>query len=116
MQSNKVVEILPDQVLGILKQIGSDLSLARRARRISQQDMAARVGVSRGTIARMEAGDPRVSFGAMASAAWVLGMEKTLAEIFNPDIDPQAIREARFSLPRKVRPTSTSDDTPELDF
>lgn len=61
--------MLPDDVLRAICRVGEDLAMARRARRMSQADMAARIGVGRSTIVRMEAGDPRIGFATIASAA-----------------------------------------------
>ncbi len=55
-----VIDILPSQVRRSLKKFGTDLSIARRKRRLTTTMMAERLGVSRATYARMEKGDPTI--------------------------------------------------------
>jgi transcriptional regulator with XRE-family HTH domain len=51
-----------------LLKLGRDLALARRKRRISTSDMAARLFVSRDTLWRLERGDATVALGTLATA------------------------------------------------
>jgi len=92
---------IPDPLLGLLSRMGSDLSAARRTRAITQDDMAGRLNVSRRTLIRMERGDPSVSFGAYATAAWVLGLEERFLSGFHPE--GEGARELRLALPQRVR-------------
>lgn len=116
MNTRKITGTLPDAVRVGLSRLGADLSAARRARRISQADMAERVGVGRNTIMRMEAGDHRVSIGVITAAAWVLGMENKLADAFTPEVDAGFVREARMALPRRIRSAAPTDHALDLDF
>ncbi len=52
---------IPLPVSRVLKKFGSDLSLARRRRRFSQQSMAERIGISVSSLRRLEKGDPTLS-------------------------------------------------------
>ncbi len=65
---------LPSEVGIALKEIGQAIRIARLRRRQSAADVAARVGVSLPTFRKLEHGDPTVSLGAFATAAWVLGL------------------------------------------
>ncbi len=76
------------------------------------EDMASRMFITRKTLARLEKGDPGVSFAVFASALWVLGLDKDLLKIAIPEQDEIGIFHERKRLPERVRP-STSDD---LDF
>lgn len=100
---------IPDPLLSLLSRMGSDLSAARRVQAITQDDLAGRINVSRRTLIRMERGDPTVSLGAYATAAWVLGLEERFLSGFHPDTE--GAREARRSLPKQVRPPAA-----DLDF
>jgi len=53
---------------------GEMIQIARRERRISQQSLAERVGVSRQTISAIEKGDSKVSIGTVFEAAMVVGV------------------------------------------
>ncbi|EIC23050.1 helix-turn-helix domain-containing protein [Thiorhodovibrio frisius] len=51
-----------------LRKLGADIRDARRRRRIGTELMAERMGVSRGTLNRLEAGNPAVSITAQSAA------------------------------------------------
>ena len=53
---------IPLPVTRSLHRLGLGISLARRRRHLSQQDLAERIGASVITIRRMEAGHPGVAF------------------------------------------------------
>ena len=67
-----------------LRKLGRELALARRKRRISTADMAARLFVSRDTLWRLERGDPTVSIGTLATAVFVLQLHERLANLAAP--------------------------------
>lgn len=49
------------------------------------------MGTTIPTLIRLEAGDPGVSIGLVASAMWLLGMEGRLADLASPEHDQGAI-------------------------
>ena len=114
MRSRRLTSAFPDDLARLLVRIGQDLSVARRVRRMSQEELAQRLNASRKLVARMEKGDPTVSFGAYALAAWIMGLTKNLEEIFSQERDSVFQREARLAVPRKVRRKSGADQS--LDF
>lgn len=61
-----------------LSALGQRLRDARLRRRISQEAMAARVGVSRPTLRNLEQGDPVVNLSTLARVLTVLGLESDL--------------------------------------
>lgn len=113
MKSKAVQTMMPETVTAGLSRMGSDMCAARRARQITQADMASRIQVSRATYIRMENGDPAVSLRAYAMAAWVMGLEARLFSIFDPQQDPVFQRESRLTLPQRVR---DRQDDMDLDF
>lgn len=113
MQEKRSKMTIPDPVTAALGRMGADLSAARRARRMSQEDMAGRLNVARRTLVRMERGDPTVSLGAYATAAWVLGVEGRFLSGFETPAEEGA-REHRLGLPQRVR--SSRLDEGQLDF
>jgi DNA-binding transcriptional regulator YiaG len=50
----------PLPVAHAIRKLGTDLSLARRRRHISQASLAERMGASLSTVRRMEQGDARI--------------------------------------------------------
>lgn len=54
--------------------LGKAIRLGRKQKRLTAQDLAERVGVSRSTLQRIEKGDPRVEIGLMFEAAAIVGV------------------------------------------
>lgn len=95
-----------------LKALGHDITVARKRRRIPQQLLADRMLVSRQTLQRLEAGDPAVSLGVLASALFVLGFTQRLEALLAPESDAMGVSEDLARLPRRTH--APSDD--DLDF
>jgi hypothetical protein len=101
---------LPAVVKDQLKKVGHDLALARKRRRTSLREMAARMMVNLKTVQRMEQGDPGVGIGIIASALWVLGMHRRLGELAAPETDATGLQEDIRQLPRDFRKTKKRED------
>lgn len=86
-----------------LRKLGRDLALARRKRGISTADMAGRLFVSRDTLWRMERGDPSVSMGTLATAAFVLQLHDRIANLAAPGTDALALSLDERRLPKRIR-------------
>jgi transcriptional regulator with XRE-family HTH domain len=86
-----------------LTKLGTDISAARRRRRIPMELMAERAFVSRNTLTRVERGDPRVSMGIYATVLFVLGLEGKLAEIADASGDRIGLDLEHERLPQRVR-------------
>lgn len=54
--------------------LGKLIRLARKERRLSAAELAERAGISRGTLLRIEKGDPKVEIGIMFEAATLAGV------------------------------------------
>jgi transcriptional regulator with XRE-family HTH domain len=86
-----------------LRKLGRDLALARRKRGISTADMASRLFISRDTLWRLERGDPTVSLGALATAAFVLQLHDRLAGLAAPASDHLALSLDERRVPQRIR-------------
>ena len=86
-----------------LRKLGRDLALARRKRGISTADMACRLFISRDTLWRLERGDPTVSLGTLATAAFVLQLHDRLANLAAPASDDLALSLDERRLPQRIR-------------
>jgi transcriptional regulator with XRE-family HTH domain len=60
--------------LAAIRLLGSLVQLERKARRMTAQDLAERVGIDRETLRRLEAGDPKVELGLAFEACAVLNI------------------------------------------
>jgi transcriptional regulator with XRE-family HTH domain len=94
---------LPIPAAHALRKLGRDIALARRKRRISTADMAARLFVSRDTLWRLERGEPTVSAGTLAAAIFVLGLHDRLANLAAPSTDELALSLDEQRLPKHIR-------------
>jgi len=94
---------LPPSVDRQMKELGERVRLARKRRRLTMDEMAERMFVTRKTLSRLEHGDPGVSIGVMASALWVLGLDASLAWVAEPDDDVVGKYHDRRRLPQRVR-------------
>lgn len=86
-----------------LRNLGEDLRTARRRRRIAQADLAGRMGVSVGTVKRMEAGDPGVAIGTIAMCLLALGKIERLSGLLPEEADDIGLMVDRQSLPQRIR-------------
>jgi len=55
--------------------MGKMIQLGRKERRLTAQELAERIGVSRSTLQRIEKGDPKVEIGLMFEAAAIVGIK-----------------------------------------
>ncbi|WP_321338118.1 helix-turn-helix transcriptional regulator [uncultured Cohaesibacter sp.] len=88
-----------------LKKLGEDIQLARRSRDLSAQDMADRMGVDRGTLRRLEQGDPGVSLNTVAMALSALNMLERLRDLVDPSTDDIGLLASRRKLPLRISKT-----------
>ncbi len=96
------VSSIPFPARRTLARLGRDLSVARRKRRISVSDMASRLFVSRDTVWRLEKGDPGVSIGTLATAAFILQKHEELAHLFSAGQDSIGLDLDEERLPKRI--------------
>ncbi|MFM1979021.1 MAG: hypothetical protein RLZ68_286 [Pseudomonadota bacterium] len=94
---------LPAPVERAIRKLGSDMSLARRRRHISQASLAERIGASVSTIRRMEQGDARVPIHFFARAMQVFGVLGALGQLLDTAQDDIGLTMMDAQLPQRVR-------------
>lgn len=99
------------QTLDAARVLGLEVARARRARRWTAEELAARAGIGKGTLYRVEQGDPTVALGITFEVATLLGIQlfgadrRELAELVGRG------RERLALLPARVRePEGPVDD------
>ena len=99
---------LPRAARQALAKLGADIVVARKKRRISTVSMAERAFISRGTLYKVERGDPSVSIGMYATILVILGLPDRLAQAADRRDDTLGLDIDEDRLPRKVRPRRRS--------
>ena len=82
---------MPPATVAALEKLGADLAVARLRRRESLKTWAGRLGVTVPTLVRLEAGDPGVGIGILATALWLIGRDAELAQLAAPEHDKGAL-------------------------
>lgn len=90
-KTTKAIQQLPPATLGALQKLGADLAVARLRRKESLRTWAKRLGVTLSTLQRLEAGDPTVSIGIVASALWLINRDGELGNLAAPEQDQGAL-------------------------
>lgn len=82
---------LPPATAAAIEKLGADLAVARLRRKESLKTWAKRMGVSVPTVQRLEAGDPAVGIGIVATALWLIQRDGELRNLAAPEHDRGAI-------------------------
>ena len=90
--------------------LGKQVRLARKGRRMSEHDLAARVGIARSTLQRIEKGDPSVEIGLVLEAAVLTGVD-----LFVPEATTLAPRISRIEDKLALMPGSIRKTPHEID-
>ena len=84
-----------------LKKIGLSLQNARKRRKITTALMAERLGISRGTLVKLEKGHPGISIETFLTALMALDKLDEVVDVL--ENDPLGIALMDKSLPKRVR-------------
>ena len=82
---------LPPATAGAIEKLGADLAVARLRRKESLRSWAQRLGITVSTLQRLEAGDPSVGVGIVATALWLIQRDGELRNLAAPEHDRGAI-------------------------
>lgn len=95
-------------VSDLARELGQRIRTARIRRKISQQDLAGRTGLSRSSIQGLERGELTVSLGIALKVLWNLGLANEVALIADPGLDRDGLSlslctdKMRVFVPRKI--------------
>jgi DNA-binding XRE family transcriptional regulator len=98
------ISTLPRAARKALVKLGGDIAVARKKRRISTVSMAQRAFISRGTLYKLEKGDPSVSMGVYATVLALLGLIDGLGDVADRGTDTLGLDIDEDRLPKKVQP------------
>jgi len=116
---------VPRPVERALHRLGQDISTARRMRRLSQEDLAQRIGTSLSTVRRMEDGYPGTALHTFLRALQVLGRLEAVVKVLAMENDvlgmelvreqlPKRVRTSRGSTPRVCRPATATESIADV--
>lgn len=78
----------------ILKELGGNIKLARKRRRLSEMQVAERAAIARSTLQLIEKGSPGVAMSAYLQILFVLGLEKDLLQVAANDALGRKLQDA----------------------
>ena len=83
--------------------LGRQIKLARKRRRMSEHDLAARIGVARSTLQRIEKGSPSVAVGVVLEAATLTGVDLFVPEATTLAPQVERIDDKLALMPGSIR-------------
>jgi transcriptional regulator with XRE-family HTH domain len=102
MKRSDATDSLPRAARKALVQLGNDIALARKKRRISTISMAERAFISRNTLHKLERGEPTVSIGIYATVLALLGLVERLGDVADRREDALGLDLEEEALPSRT--------------
>jgi transcriptional regulator with XRE-family HTH domain len=69
----------------VLRELGENIKLARKRRKLTEHQVAERAGIARSTLQLIEKGEPGVAMSSYLQVLFVLGLEKDLLHVAADD-------------------------------
>ncbi len=107
---SKISMYPPAAVQATLERLGRNIRIARLRRKLRQEDLAERIGVSRIVLADIEKGKPTTAFAAYMGALWALGLLGDMATVADPDDDEEGKILERARAPKTAHRARALDD------
>jgi len=105
---------LPAEVSDRLRQLAERIRIARKRRGWTVAETAAKAGLNRNTLTALELGKQGVSISAYLAVLWVLGLDRTLEAVADPDKDTHGKTLEAARRPQRMRKKQASKN--EYDF
>lgn len=83
--------------------IGERLAVARKRRRLTLRELAAKAGISYDTARAVEAGNLQTGFGAYLAMLWAMGLDSEIQAFADPERDEEGKQLELSRLPQRVR-------------
>lgn len=79
-----------------LKELGTNIKLARKRRRLTEEQVAERAGIARSTLQHIEKGEAGVAISSYVQVLFVLGLNKDLQKVAADDPLGRKLQDARL--------------------
>lgn len=106
--TNASSHVTPHRIADLATQLGKRIRVARIRRKLRQQDLADRAGLSRTAIEAVEAGKLSTGLGTYLQALWAMGLADGLSLVADPGLDRDGLalelnaQTMRVQVQRKV--------------
>jgi transcriptional regulator with XRE-family HTH domain len=107
---SKISEAPPAAVEEALIRLGRNIRTARLRRKLTREELAERIGVSRKVLAQIEEGKPTTAIAAYIGALWALGLLDAMRDVANPDRDEEGKTLERARSPKTAPKRRKMDD------
>lgn len=114
MHNIMVFETLPAEVTTRIRELAERIRIARKRRGWTIAETAAKAGIHRNTLMAVELGKPGISLSSYISVLWVLGLDRTLDAVADPDKDTHGKTLEASRRPERARKRQAPKD--EYDF
>lgn len=98
----QINETAPFAVKDAARRLGERLALARKRRRLTLRQLAAKAGISYDTVRAAEAGNLQTGVGAYLAMLWAMGLETDFSLVADPDRDDTGKQLDMARQPRRV--------------
>ena len=109
-RTSQISKALPAAVEEALTRWGRNIRIARLRRRLTREDLAGRIGVSRQVLANIEKGKPTTAVAAYLGALWALSLLNQLKNVADPDQDEEGKILERSRSPQTAPKRRKMDD------
>ena len=109
-RKSKITQAPPAAVRETLQRLGRNIHTARVRRKLTQSELARRIGVSRFVVADIERGKLNTGIAAYLGALWALGLLENMRAVADPDKDEEGKTLERARSPKTVGPPRTLSD------
>lgn len=96
-------ETAPLAVKDGARRIGERLTMARKRRRLTVRELAAKAGISYDTARAVQAGNLQTGLGAYLAVLWAMGLESEIHAFADPERDGEGKQLELTRLPQRVR-------------
>ena len=110
MPNMMALKVPAPEVRICIEELAERLRVARKRRGWTVAETATKAGINRNTLTALELGKPGVSMGAYVAVLRVLGLDRTLEAVADPDKDTHGKTLEAARRPQRVRKRQTPKD------